>query len=641
MGILLPAALALLALAVPIIIFYMLRLRREELSVSSSLLWRRALQDRTANAPWQRLRRNLLLLLQLLLLLFLVLSLARPFFLTQAVAAGNLVVVLDASASMQATDEERGESRFERARREAARLVDGLQGDERLSLVWAGPIPSMVASASGNKGALHSSLRSLQASNGRADMPSALTLAAASARQLGDATVVLISDGSLAPVAGQAPDALPQMPAKARYVNVGRAGANVAITSLSVLDAPGGPQLFAGLFNSGTEPVSALLSIKADGQLRDSRNLQIGGGEDATVTLEGLPLDTRLVEAELSAQGEDADLLAADNRAWTLRPRAPSSNVLLVSEGNSFLEKSLNLMPNVKLFKTTPAEFAPSEGFGLTVLDGAMPSPPPSGNLLIFAPPNSPLLPVSGTLQYPQVGPVAVNDPLLRFVDLSNLHIGTASRFAAPPWARVLARTTDGDPLIVAGEPDGRRVVALAFDLHQSDLPLQVAFPILVANLVNWLQPTTSVDAPPALGAGDPISIRPDTSAEEIVIIGPGDRRTTLQPSPQMSFADTALLGVYTVEQRADGKALGEPEQFAVNLFSREESSIAPRPDLAFTGAEASPAASSTERPLEIWPWVLLASLLLLSLEWWLYNRPGMRASARARQNRGKQDVRP
>src|SRR5438552_10304688 len=151
MGILLPAALGLLALAIPIIIFYMLRLRREELPVSSSLLWRRALQDRTANAPWQRLRRNLLLLLQLLLLLLLALSLARPFLYTQAVASGNLVVVLDGSASMQAVDEEGGVSRFERARQEADALVDGLQSEEKMSLVWAGPVASIAVSASGNK----------------------------------------------------------------------------------------------------------------------------------------------------------------------------------------------------------------------------------------------------------------------------------------------------------------------------------------------------------------------------------------------------------------------------------------------------------------------------------------------------------
>src|SRR5207248_1508307 len=167
MGILIPAALALLALAIPIIIFYMLRLRREELDVSSSLLWRRALQDRTANAPWQRLRRNLLLLLQLLLLLLLVLGLARPFLYRE-------------------------------------------------------------------------------------------TLASASAKQLGDATVVLISDGSLAR-AGQTAGLLPQMPARTSYVNVGKSSRNLAIISLSLRDAPGGPQLFAGLFNSGPTQVRALL----------------------------------------------------------------------------------------------------------------------------------------------------------------------------------------------------------------------------------------------------------------------------------------------------------------------------------------------------------------------------------------------
>src|SRR5919204_3383025 len=522
MGILLPAALALLALAIPIIIFYMLRLRREQLPVSSSMLWRRALQDRTANAPWQRLRRNLLLLLQLLLLLLLVLGLARPFLYQQTVASGNLVVVLDASASMQATDEASGQSRFERSRREAGALVDGLQGDERMSLVWAGPAPSIVVSSSGSKANLHSALRSLNPSNGRSDLASALTLAAASARQLGDAPVVLISDGSLSRD-GQTAGLLPQMPARASYVNVGKSSRNLAITSLSLRDAPGGPQLFAGLFNSGPAQARALLAIRVDGQLRDSRSVDIPPGGDATVTLEGLPLGTRTVETRLTADDPGTNLLAADDVAWVVRSRPPTSNVLLVSAGNSFLEKALNLIPNVKLFKVAPAAYAPSDGFGLTVLDSFMPSRVPSGNLLLFAPPDSALVPVSGTLQYPTLGTVAVNEPLLRFVDLSGTHIGSAKRLVTPPWAQVLARTTSGEPLIIVGETGGRRVAALAFDLHQSDLPLQIAFPILVANLVGWLQPSTAVDAPPLLGAGDPISIRPAPSADEITITAPGD----------------------------------------------------------------------------------------------------------------------
>src|SRR5213080_3550123 len=113
MSFLTPLALALGVLAGPIILLYMLRLRRREVQVSSTLLWQQILQDRTANAPWQRLRRNLLLLLQLLLLLLLVLTLARPFVFQDTIASGNLVVVLDGSASMQATDEGGSISRFE------------------------------------------------------------------------------------------------------------------------------------------------------------------------------------------------------------------------------------------------------------------------------------------------------------------------------------------------------------------------------------------------------------------------------------------------------------------------------------------------------------------------------------------------
>ncbi|HKP51753.1 MAG TPA: VWA domain-containing protein [Chloroflexia bacterium] len=621
MGILLPVALALLALAVPIVIFYMLRLRREDLHVPSSLLWQRALQDRTANAPWQRLRRNLLLLLQLLLLLLLVLSLARPFVYTEGVATGNVVVVLDASASMRATDEEGGASRFDRAKREAGTLIDGLSGERKMAIVWAGPQALIASPATSNKGQLRAALDALSASNGRADMVTALTLASASALQMGDSTVALISDGSLPTGDGE----LPRVTGRALYINVGESARNVAITALSLRDTQAGPELFASVANPGLEAVDAILSIKVDGTLRDSRQVQIAANDEEVVTLQEMPLDTQLVEASLAVGDEEADMLSTDNQGWALRPRPPASDVLLVSAGNGFLEKSLNLLPNMKLFKVAPSQYVPSASYGLTVLDAYIPAQLPPGNLLILSPPDSPLVPVSGTIQYPAIGQVEVNDPLMRFVDLSGTHIAAAQRIVTPPWARVLVRATTGEPLILAGETGGRRVAVMAFDLHQSDLPLQVAFPILTANLVEWLRPSVSVGAQQSLGAGDPVSISPLPEAQEIIVTAPGGKATVLRPSgsDSMSFAGTDELGVYTVQQRADGKALGEAERFAVNLFSRDESDIAPRPDLAFAGTEAAPAQSEATRPLEIWPWVLLASLGLLSVEWWFYNRAG------------------
>ncbi|MCC6805355.1 MAG: BatA domain-containing protein, partial [Anaerolineae bacterium] len=91
-------------LAIPIILLYMLRLRHREVTVSSTYLWQQLLHDKEANTPWQRLRRNLLLLLQLIILALLVLALARPFVIVPAVSAGQIAVLLDASASMNATD---------------------------------------------------------------------------------------------------------------------------------------------------------------------------------------------------------------------------------------------------------------------------------------------------------------------------------------------------------------------------------------------------------------------------------------------------------------------------------------------------------------------------------------------------------
>src|SRR5258706_10072992 len=133
MSFLTPLALALGALAGPIIVLYMLRLRRREVQVSSTLLGQQLVRDREANAPWQRLRRNLLLLLQLLILAALVIALARPFIEVPAVTTGRIALLIDASASMNATDVE--PSRFEAAKQQANNIVDTLTQGDSLAVI--------------------------------------------------------------------------------------------------------------------------------------------------------------------------------------------------------------------------------------------------------------------------------------------------------------------------------------------------------------------------------------------------------------------------------------------------------------------------------------------------------------------------
>ncbi len=618
MGILAPVGLALALLAIPIIIFYMLRLRRHEITVSSNLLWQQVVQDRQANAPWQKLRRNLLLLLQLLLLALLVVAIARPFFLTNAPAAGNLIVVLDGSASMQAGDGTvaGAPTRFAQAQREAARLADTLAPNERMTVIWAGPVPSTAVAASGNKGVIQAAIAALRPSNGGADMGAALTLAAGAAAQLGQATVVVISDGALGATA------LPAIPAPVQYIPVGQSGRNSAITGLVVRDAASGPQLFASLANYDTQAAAGLLTVRVAGatvgeRLWDSRQLTLEPGQDQTLTFADLPLDTNLITATLQLP----DLLPLDNTAWAVRATAATSNTLLVSEGNNFLERALTLLPGVRLFKAAPADYAPSPGYALTVFDGYLPAVLPPGNLLLINPTNSPLLPISGTLEYPVVGLAEQNDPLLRYVDWSKVHIAKAAQAQTPPWARPLVRTTTGAPLLLVGETEGHRIAVLTFDLHQSDFPLLVAFPIQINNLLAWLQPTGTVEAPPRLSPGSALALHPRAAAEQVVVISPGGRVTTFAAAPTIAFADTDELGLYRVEQRANGQSLGPPDRFAVNLFSPAESNLAPQPSIPVAGQPTAPGTTQSQRPQEFWPWLLVAALLLLTLEWWIYNR--------------------
>src|SRR5436309_16010774 len=122
MSFLTPIAFAFAAAIPVVIVFYLLKRKRVVKLISSTLLWQKFLAETQANAPFQRLRHNWLLILQILLLALVVLALARPYFAGQAKSSRLRVVLLDASASSQSTDEK--PSRFMKARGEALQFVE-------------------------------------------------------------------------------------------------------------------------------------------------------------------------------------------------------------------------------------------------------------------------------------------------------------------------------------------------------------------------------------------------------------------------------------------------------------------------------------------------------------------------------------
>src|ERR1043165_6172379 len=159
-----PLAFAFAASIPVVVVFYLLKRKRVIKLVSSTLLWQKFLSETQASAPFQKLRKNWLLILQIILLIFAVLALARPYFAAKAKPAELRVVILDTSASMQSTDE--SPSRFEKARAEALKWVDSLADTDQMVVLQAGANTEVKQSATSEKAALRRALQSCTCSDG-------------------------------------------------------------------------------------------------------------------------------------------------------------------------------------------------------------------------------------------------------------------------------------------------------------------------------------------------------------------------------------------------------------------------------------------------------------------------------------------
>lgn len=680
-----PLALAGLLFVPVVIVMYLLKLRRDEAVVPSTLLWQKLVADVEANAPWQKLRRSLLLLLQLLLVLILALLAARPFVERPAGLAGDIVLVVDTSASMQATDVT--PNRLEAAKVLALEALRDLPAGGKVSVIAAGRTAKVVANGTSDLGRVKQAIIGITATSDAGDLGDALRLASALAARSGDAEILVATDASIArPPTGT-------LEAPVRVLRVGRDQNNQAIVALAVRTAPSGlsHSAFVSVANLGLELVERRLELYADGQLRDSRTLKLDPQRRTDVSIDDIDdpdHPASVIEVRLAAKDESstivADMLAVDDRAWAIVPPAALRTVLLVSDGDPYLETALSYLPDTELYGVTPAKYGPGtkpELFDLVIFEGFLPAELPAKPILAIAPPKTSALgSVTGTLTNPGIASLDPSDPVLRYVDLTTIHIAEARKMDLPAWARAIIPGPGGSPLLYAGMLAGRPAAVMAFEPRRSDLPLQVAFPVLLANLAGELLGGSGTPAD-AIAPGAPVTLSiPDGSIGVRVQRPDGTTDELMAPTKDagsVTFARTELLGVYTVTGIPDPDATpaaatptpgssssaaptpsaapgspdasptfrpadpGAPARFAVDLLDVDESSIAPgdiakltalgqaaaSPDPAASpGASGDPEAGAAagERPNardELWIPIVLIALLVLTAEWLVYER--------------------
>lgn len=618
MSFLAPAAFVLAALMPIVIAMYLLKLRRTEQIVSSVYLWRRMVRDVEANAPWQRLRRNLLLILQLLFLAVLILALTRPFTWAEGAGGQALILILDTSASMAATDVP--PNRLEAAKSQARQLIDGLSDDARVTVIAASQSAQVLVASSQDRRQIHLAIDGVRAAAGGSDLTAALELASAIAARQPDAEVAILSDGRVT-----LPERL-ALKARVRYLPLGVSDDNQAISTLSLQPTSGGGlSAFVQVANYSQTPVQRRLALYADGGLVNAYDLDIPAGGQRAVVADDLPAETGVVETQLAGQ----DALSLDDRAWAVHRRAAPAAITLVTAGNLFLETALALLPGLQVTVVNPADLAQSQSTSLpatnlTILDAYVPltATLPTGNLLFIAPPRSTdYFTITGTLNQPAPRAVDAADPLLAHVSLADISVLEAARIPLPLWARAIVAgdvAGESSPLLFAGETDGRRVAVLAFDLHRSDLPLQVAFPLLLANLIGWLAPGSSSDLPTQVAPGAAVSLALPPDVASVTVTRPDGTAARLAPEGGwVAFADTAQLGVYRMAWGEDTSA-----RFAVNLFSPAESDVRPAESLPLAGVGDTDQGQRPQQARREW-WRPLAwvALVLLMVEWLVYHR--------------------
>ncbi len=671
MGLLAPAMLWIAAGVVPaLLLLYFLKLRRREETVPSTLLWKRAVQDLQVNAPFQRLRKNLLLLLQLLVLIAAILALARPTITSKAAQERSLVLLIDNSASMNTREGQ--ETRLEIAREQAVRLLKtvnrtnsrwmgfGSPAEQTRVMVIAFADRARVVSPgfSTNVAELETLVRGIPPTDERTNLQEALRLADAYMAQTTveqnpqpaetASRLVLFSDGGIADLAE-----LTLRNGTMEIVRIGQTQNNVGITALRTqrgYERPEVLEAFLEVRNYAAEPVQTDVSIFVDDVLADApiQTVSLDAAEAVDVDPnDPAPPEARAKRWQASSASLSFELLldraakldvrlsredgfSADNRAYAVIPPPRKLSVLFVSKGNVFLESVLNrdALPLERVKYLTPEQYeaAPpadieSGGrsiFDVVIVDGHDTARLPIGNYLF----------VNGLPQVAGVSRKGDADaynliwwdethPVLRYVNLDFVFVAAGLIVELPQEAQVVIEGPSG-PSLARYARGGSQFFLLTFDVARSNWVLKKGFPTFMQNVVRFLAAVGPESEGAAQRPGEALRLPLPPGTSEARVTRPDARVAVVRAdeSGAAHYAGTDTVGVYRVDPGVTGR-----DRVAVNLEDDNESNIAPRSGLKIgTQQLAEGQAIKTATP-EIWRWFVGAALAIVLLEWYIYNR--------------------
>jgi hypothetical protein len=598
--------LAFLILIPIIIIMYMLKQKAKDEKVASLFLWKEMIKNDRANTPWEKLKKNWLMILQILTLIVLIIALMSPFFMSSLVTTGKACVVIDSSASMSFMYDD-NQTRFDKAKEEAISYVRKLKTGTEISLITSDESAMLLASKSQNKLDVIDAIRSLEVSTYPGDASEGVKMAKALAMDSKGLQTLVVTDTSVDC------DTLDAM-----VVDVYTEAPNVGIEYVSHGYSNDKLTVLAKVTNFGNSEVKRDVSIYQNNILVENREVTIDAKSSEVVYFE----DVSLIGSAYTVQLSSKDACDYDNICYDILADGSVSNVLLMTQKNLYLENALSLIPGINVTKSTDIDsfndFATQE-YDLYIFDSMLPETlPKQGNIIIFNQQCDEIAPIEG--YYPEENLVLYPDECSTTMYLDGLSCVAYSPIAykVPSYAHAFLSTDYYDSegnflgkkdIAFIGEDNGRTYAMIGFDLHNSDLPLYMEFPLLVYNLINE-STSGGMLSSYVFDSGDGVAVSADVNESLPYIIKPDATRIDLTDY-RYNYTNTDQYGVYTINQDFEDKTLAS--EFAVN-YPFSESRIDKHPSMVVSGEEK--VVTEVKGVFNLRNFIILLAMVMLCLEW-------------------------
>ena len=366
MNFLSPASLFLFSLAVPIVALYILRLRRRREPISTLMFWEELFREQQTTSLFQRLKHLLSLLLQLLFLALLVFAIAQPQFAFITKSAQQLVVIIDQSASMNTIEKPDGLTRLEFAKQHAIRTVEGLRFMDEMTVISSHKRPVIHSPFTNHQKSLRAAIDRIQPTDISTNLAPAIDLAHAIAETKPNPKIIVFSDFQSIPetllvklnneAQQDADPAKSDQGIEYRLIRVGKASENVGITQFRVRKSLANAfdyETLLSVTNTSEEEQQFNVELYFNENLFDVRPYTLAPGETKSEIFSNFSFEGGKLKAILDVN----DVLPTDNIAYATLPKRELIPVLLVTDGNPFLEKAIAVDEKLKLRIVTPTVY--------------------------------------------------------------------------------------------------------------------------------------------------------------------------------------------------------------------------------------------------------------------------------------------